>query len=74
MESITIDELIKSKKCLDMLHDDVRYELIDSIYIDTQDEEIRDGVNVLTTAIVQIFYAWLRANDIKIELDRIRQN
>lgn len=69
MEKITIDELIKSKKCLDMLHDGVRYELIDSIYIDTHDEDIREGINVLTPAIVEVFYAWLRHNNIKISFE-----
>lgn len=69
MKEITINELIESKKCLDTLHDGVRYELIDSIYNDTQDEDIKERINILTLAIVQVFYVWLRHNNIKISFE-----
>lgn len=69
MEEITIDELIRNKKCLDMINDGVRFELTDSIYVDTQDDT-REGINALTLAIVEVFYAWLRHNNIKIKFNK----
>ena len=73
MESITIDELIRSKKCLDMLHDGVCYELHDNMYVDTQDDNVVE-INALTPAIVEVFYAWLRYNNISIEIGNIRES
>lgn len=71
MEQITINELIRNKRCLDTLYNGVHYELNDNIHVDTQDDT-REGINALTLAILQVFYAWLRQNNIKIDTDKIK--
>ena len=73
MEPTGIDELIQSKKCLDMLHDGVCYELHDNVYVDTQDDNVAE-INALTSAIVEVFYAWLRYNNISIEISNIKES
>lgn len=67
----TINELIKNKECLDTLQDGVRYELNDSIYV-VQDDT-KEGLNHLPMTIVQVFYAWLRLYNIKIDTDNIQE-
>jgi len=67
MDEVTIHELIKYKKCLDKLYDGVNFELHDSIYVDTQDNNM-EGIDCLTKAIIEVFYAWLNYHDIKINL------
>lgn len=60
-----IDELIKQKRCLDILFDGVEAEIGDNINVDMDIAKRQ----VLTKAIIEIFYAWLRHNNIEIELE-----
>jgi len=67
MNEVTIDELIKIGRCSDTLYDGVHYELNDNIHVDVTREEI----NALTLAIIHVFYAWMRQNNINIDLDKL---
>lgn len=60
-----IDELIKQRRCLDILFDGVEAEIGDNINVDMDIAKRQ----VLTKAIIEFFYAWLRHNDIEIELE-----
>lgn len=68
MEEITIDELIRSKICLDTIDNGVCFELYNSKIVDAGDYN-RKEVNDLILGIVEVFYAWLRHNNIKIDIN-----
>ena len=68
MEEITIDELIRSKICLDTIDNGVCFELYNSKIVDAGDYN-RKEINDLTLGIVEVFYAWLRHNNIKISFN-----
>jgi len=67
MKEITTDELTKLGKCLDTLYDGVHYELNNDIHAYLAREEI----NALTLTITHVFYAWMRQNNINIDLDKL---